>query len=198
MTDAPTSAAVEEATWFKVLLVLRWPVALVLCAALLGGVLLRVLSRPIPIRLAMPLDQPLAVRAEVAELAKPIRVDQLDSSIGITLNESVRLGGSVAIEAANPIPISGEPRVVVSSPVEVKAAAPLPVQGAVDVTAAVRADSPLPVQGRVDVNAERPLPVQGTVDVATPKPIHVDSHVRIDSQDSPVQIRLKGGFFGLF
>ncbi len=192
------SAAVEDTTWFKVLLAVRWPTAVVASSAVLGGVLLQVLSRPIPIRLAMPLDQPLAVKAQVEELAKPIKVDQLDQSIGIDLDEFVTVRGSVAIETPNPVPISGEPRVVVSSPVEVKAAAPLPVQGAVDVTAAVRADAPLPVQGSVDVNAERPLPVQGTVDVATPKPIHVDSHVRIDSQDSPVQIRLKGGFFGLF
>lgn len=189
MTDAPSSAAVEEATWFKVLLVLRWPVALVLCAALLGGVLLRVLSRPIPIRLAMPLDQPLAVRAEVAELAKPIRVDQLDSSIGITLNESVRLGGSVAIEAANPIPISGQTRVSVASPVEVKAGSALPVQGGVSVTAA----QPLPVQGAVEVTAAQPLPVQGAVDVTASDPLRVDAEVASDRDEMPLQIQFKGG-----
>lgn len=188
------SAAIEDATWFKVLLAVRWPTAVVASTAVLGGVLLQVVSRPIPIRLAMPLDQPLAVKAQVEELAKPIKVDQLDSKIGIDLDEMVTVRGTVAIETPNPVPISGEPRVVVSSPVEVKATVPLPVRGAVDVMAA----APLPVQGRVDVRADQPLPVQGSVEVATPKPLDVDSHVRIDSDDSPVQIRLKGGLFGLF
>jgi hypothetical protein len=174
------SAAIEDPTWFKVLLAVRWPVAVVASSALLGGVLLQVLSRPIPIRLAMPLDQPLAVKAQVEELARPIKVDQLDDKIGIDLDEMVTVRGSVVIETPNPVPISGEPRVVVSSPVEVKAAAPLPVQGV------------------VDVRADQPLPVQADVEVATPRPIDVDANVRIDSADSPVQIRLKGGLFGLF
>lgn len=189
MTDAPSPAAVENATWFKVMLALRWPVALVFSAALLGGVLLRVLSRPIPIRLAMPLDQPLAVRAEVAELAKPIRVDQLDTAIGISLTESVRVGGSVAIEAPRPVPISGEPRVVVASPVRVTAGTAFPVQGTVDVTAA----GPLPVQGAVDVTATQPLPVQGNVDVTASTPLKVESEVASDADDNPVQIQFKGG-----
>lgn len=191
MTDAPRSAAVEQATWFKVLLAVRWPVAAVLSAALLGGALLRVLSRPIPIRLAMPPDQPLAVRAEVAELANPIRVDQLDTAIGITLTESVRLGGSVAIEAANAIPISGQPRVVVASPVQVTAGAALPVQGGVAVTAA----APLPVQAAVDVTATGPLPVQGAVEVSASAPLPVDAEVTSERDDNPVQIQFKGGLF---
>lgn len=189
MTDAPSPTTVEDATWFKVLLALRWPVALVLSTALLGGVLLRVLSRPIPIRLAMPLDQPLAVRAEVAQLADPIRVDQLDTAIGISLTDSVRVGGSVAIEAPRPVPITGEPRVVVTSPVQVTAGAALPVQGTVDVTA----DEPLPVLGAVDVTASEPLPVQGDVDVTASTPLKVEAEVASAADEEPVQIQFKGG-----
>ncbi len=194
MTDTPTPAAGDEATWFKVLLAVRWPVAVVASAGVLGGVLLHVLSRPIPIRLAMPLDQPLAVKAQVAELAEPIQVDQLDSAIGIALKESVTVRGSVALDTPRPIPISGEPRVVVTSPVEVKHSSAVPVRGAVDVTAA----KPLPVQGAVDVTAGQPLPVQGAVEVSSPEPIRVDSDVTLDTEDKPVQIEFKGGLMGIF
>lgn len=194
MTEAPKSAAVDERTWFKVLLAVRWPVALVASAAMLGGVLLQVLSRPIPIRLSLPLDQPLAVKAQVAELAGPIKVDQLDTDIGIDLDETITVRGSVALDTPSPIPISGEPRVVVTSPVEVKAASALPVRGAVDVTAA----APLPVLGTVDVTAAQPLPVKGEVDVSSTTPIRVDSEVTLDSEDRPVQIEVKGGVMGIF
>jgi hypothetical protein len=194
MPDASTPAAGDEATWFKVLLAVRWPVAVVASAGVLGGVLLHVLSRPIPIRLAMPLDQPLAVTAQVAELARPIKVDQLDSEIEIDLDETITVRGSVALDTPRPIPISGEPRVVVSGPVEVKAGSALPVQGSVDVTAA----EPLPVEGAVDVTAGRPLPVKAEVDVATPEPLQVDADVKLDTYDQPVNIEVKGGLMGIF
>jgi hypothetical protein len=194
MTDTPTSSAVEDAPWFKVLVAVRWPVAVVLSTALLGGVLLRVLSRPIPIRLAMPLDQPLAVKAQVDELAKPIQVEGLNSDIGIDLDETLMVRGSVALDTPRPIPISGEPRVVVTTPVEVRAGSALPVQGSVDVTAA----KPLPVHGAVDVTAGQPLPVKGAVDLATPEAIRVNSDVTVDTENKPLQIEMKGGLMGIF
>jgi hypothetical protein len=176
------SAAIDDAPWFKVLLALRWPCALVLSSAVLGGVLLRVLSRPIPIRLAMPLDQPLAVKAQVDELAKPIRVDQLDSSIDIKLTERVAVAGEVAIEHREPVPITGQARVAVTNPLEVKANAPLPVQGSV----AVKAEDTLPVQ------------VEGDVKVATPQPLQVETDVTLDTDEEPVQIQVKEGLMGIF
>jgi hypothetical protein len=194
MTDAPTPPASEEATWFKVLLALRWPVALVLASAMLGGVLLRVLSRPIPIRLAMPLDQPLAVTARVDQLAEPLKVEQLDKDISVSLNKPVDVSGTVDVESPKPISISGEPRVVLTSPVQVKADAPLAVQASVDVAAA----KPLPVQGAVDVRAQQPLPVQGKVDVDLPQPVQVHSEVILKSEEQPVQIEVRGGLFGIF
>jgi hypothetical protein len=194
MTDSPTPSTVEDATWFKVLLAVRWPVAVVAAAAVLGGVLLHVLSRPIPIRLAMPAGEALPVTARVDQLADPIKVDQLDNDIGIKLTEQVQVRGSVALDTPKPIPISGEPRVVVTSPVEVKAGSALPVQGAVDVTHA----KPVPVEGAVDVTAGQPLPVKGDVEVATPKPLRVDAEVKLDTYDQPVQIEVKGGVMGIF
>lgn len=176
------SAAIDDAPWFKVLLALRWPCALVLSSAVLGGVLLRVLSRPIPIRLAMPLDQPLAVKAQVDELARPIKVDQLDSSIGIKLTERVAVAGEVAIEHRDPVPITGQARVAVTNPLEVKANAPLPVQGSV----AVKAADTLPVQ------------VEGDVKVATPQPLQVETDVTLDTDEEPVQIQVKEGLMGIF
>lgn len=188
------SAAIDDAPWFKVLLALRWPCALVLSSAVLGGVLLRVLSRPIPIRLAMPLDQPLAVKAQVDELARPIKVDQLDSSIGIKLTERVAVAGEVAIEHRDPVPITGQARVVVTNPLEVKANAPLPVQGSV----AVKAAEPLPVQASVDVSASEPLPVKGAVEVTTPNPLKVTTEVTLETDEKPIQVQVKEGLMGIF
>ncbi|EDY37337.1 conserved hypothetical protein [Cyanobium sp. PCC 7001] len=176
------SAAIDDAPWFKVLLVLRWPCALVLSSIVLGGVLLRVLSRPIPIRLAMPLDQPLAVKAQVDELAKPIHVEQLNRAIEISAKELLTVKGTVGVDASKPIPITGQPRVVVTSPVEVKAGTPLPVQGSV----AVKAEDTLPVQ------------VEGDVKVDTPEPLKVETDVKLDTYDEPVQIQVKEGLMGIF
>jgi hypothetical protein len=176
------SAAIDDAPWFKVLLALRWPCALVLSTVVLGGVLLRVLSRPIPIRLALPLDQPLAVKAEVDQLATPLRVEQLNRAIEISAKEQLTVQGTVGIDASKPIPITGQPRVVVASPVEVKAGAALPVQGSV----AVKAEDSLPVQ------------VEGNVNVVTPEPLQVESDVNLETEDKPVQIQVKEGLMGIF
>lgn len=198
------SAELEQSTWFRVLLAVRWPVAVVASAGLLGGALLQVLSRPIPIRLALPEGEALPVMAKVDELGKPIRVDQLDSALRIRVDEQLQVQGSVGIDrvgidvdtpipvqgsvgidrvgidANNPIPISGEPRVVVTSPI------------------AVKADEPLQVKGAVDVSAGQPLPVTGDVEVATPRPLRVDTDVTLDTDDEPVQIQVKGGLTGIF
>ncbi|SBO43471.1 hypothetical protein [Cyanobium sp. NIES-981] len=176
------SAAIDDAPWYKVLLAVRWPCALVVSSAVLGGVLLHVLSRPIPIRLAMPLDEPLAVKAQVAELEQPIKVHQLDGAIKINLKEKVLVHGQVGIDPRAPIPITGEPRVVVTNPVQVRASEALPVQGSV----AVKAEETLPVQ------------VEGDVKVATPEPLKVETDVTLDTDEKPVQIQVKEGLMGIF
>ncbi|QNI71579.1 hypothetical protein [Cyanobium sp. NS01] len=186
--------AVDDAQWFKVLLALRWPCAVVASSAVLGGVLLHVLSKPIPIRIALPPDQPLPVRAEVKELAQPIRVEQLNEAIEIRAQEVLTVRGSVGIDTKAPIPISGEPRVVVTNPVEVKASAPLAVQGNV----AVKAAEPLPVQASVDVSASEPLPVKGSVEVDTPNPLQVTTEVTLDTDEDPIQVQVKEGLLGIF
>jgi hypothetical protein len=174
------AAAVEDTPWFKVLLALRWPVAVVSSSAVLGGVLLHVLSRPIPIRLAMPLDQPLPITAQVDQLARPIKVEQIARTINIDLNDAIQVRGTMGIDAARPIPISGQPRVVVAQPVEVKAG------------------SALPVQGKVDVKAEQPLPVKGEVEVVTPGPLNVNADVTVKTDEKPVDIEVRGGLRGIF
>lgn len=185
---------VDEARWFKVLLAVRWPCAVVASSAVLGGVLLHVLSRPIPIRIALPLDQPLPVRAEVQELTRPIRVEQLNEAIEIKAQEVLTVRGSVGIDTRTPIPISGEPRVVVTNPVEVKASAPLAVKGNVD----VKASEALPVQASVDVTASEPLAVKGDVAVTTPSPLQVTTEVTLDTEDEPIQVQVKDGLMGIF
>lgn len=182
------SSSIDDASWFRVLLAVRWPCALVASSAVLGGVLLHVLSRPIPIRLAMPLDQPLAVKAEVAQLSQPIRVEQLSRAIEIAAKDVLTVRGLVGIEHREPVPIThrepvpitGQPRVVVTNPVEVKASSALPVKGSVDVTAG------------------QPLPVKGDVEVATPAPLKVETDVKLDTEDNPVQVQVKEGLMGIF
>ncbi len=186
--------AVDEAQWFKVLLAVRWPCAVVASSAVLGGVVLHVLSKPIPIRIAMPMDQPLPVRAEVKELARPIRVEQLNEAIEIKAQEVLTVQGSVGIDTKTPIPTTGEHRVVVTNPVEVKAKAPLAVQGNV----AVKAAEPLPVQASVDVSASEPLPVKGAVEVTTPNPLKVTTEVTLETDEKPIQVQVKEGLMGIF
>jgi hypothetical protein len=43
-----------------------------------------------------------------------------------------------------------------------------------------------------------PLPVKAEVDVATPEPLQVDAEVKLDTDDQPVNIEVKGGLMGIF
>jgi hypothetical protein len=173
----------DDTPWFRVLMAVRWPVALVATAGILGGVLLHVLSRPIPIRLAMPLDQPLAVQAEVEQLNGPIKVEEdEDGMVDIRIHGTVPVNGTVGVNSRTPIPITGEPKVVVTNPVEVTAKAALPVKGSVD----VKHDDVLPIQ------------VKGDVGVVAPAPLKVETEVKLDTDDNPVQIQVKEGLMGIF
>ncbi|MFQ6539972.1 MULTISPECIES: hypothetical protein [Aphanothece] len=183
MTSAP-----EDTLWFRVLLALRWPLALVASAAILGGVLLQVLSRPIPIRIALAPGQSLPVRADVAvdQLDQPLQVKQLSDQLNIKTQEVVTVRGVVDIASKAAIPISGQPKVVITSPVDVRASAPLPVKA----TAEVTAQQALPVQGDVNVKHDKPVTVNGA--------INVDGAVKVDTDDKPFKIEFDRGLMGIF
>jgi hypothetical protein len=186
------SSASEQPRWLPILMAVRWPLALVAAAGILGGVLHRVLSRPIQV--ALVLDQPLPVQADVDQLARPIRVAELADPIRIQAQDAVSVRGAVEIASRNPLPITGQPRVVVTDPVAITAGAPLPVRSEV----VVEAREPLPVKAQVDVEASQPLPVKGEVDVTASEVLEVNSTVRLDTDEEPVQIEFHKGLRSLF
>ncbi|MCP9928895.1 hypothetical protein [Cyanobium sp. CH-040] len=175
------TSANDQPQWFTVLMALRWPLALVAAAAILGGVVLRVTSRPLQV--ALVLDRPLPVQADVSQLALPVvRVQELANPIKIQAQDLVSVRGAVEIASKDAIPITGQPRIVLDEPVAIKAGAPLPVRSEV----VIEARQPLPV--RAEVEALRPLPVKGEVDVAAEAPLNVNSSVTLETDDTPVQI----------
>ncbi|MCU0528863.1 MAG: hypothetical protein MUD04_05095 [Cyanobium sp. Prado107] len=175
------TSASDQSQGFRILMAVRWPLALVAAAAILGGVVLRVTSRPLQV--ALVLDRPLPVRADVSQLALPaVRVQELANPIKIQAQDLVRVRGAVEIASKDAIAITGQPRIVLDEPVAIKAGAPLPVRSEVT----IEASKPLPV--KAEVEAAKPLPVKGEVDVAAKEPLTVNSSVTLDTDDTPVQI----------
>ena len=115
------------------LMAYRWPAAVVLSCVVVSGVLLRVLSRPIPIR-----------------IEGGLQVDRLV------------LPSSVSIDAAAPLPVTvtgavqAQTRVTaVETPVAVH---PVTVKGSVTVDDPVRVDGRVTIDGTVNVKlGRRPL-----------------------------------------
>ncbi|MGB5136183.1 MAG: hypothetical protein WBN89_13520 [Prochlorococcaceae cyanobacterium] len=184
------TSASDQSQWFKILMAVRWPLALVTASAILGGVALRVLSRPIQV--ALVLDRPLPVQADVDQLARPVRVQELANPIRIQAQDLVSVRGAVEIASKDAIAITGQPRIVLDEPVAIKAAAPLPVRSEVT----IEASKPLPV--KAEVEAAQPLPVKGEVDVAAKEPLTVNSSVTLDTDDTPVQIEFHKRLWSIF
>ena len=113
------------------LMAYRWPAAVVLSCVVVSGVLLRVLSRPIPIR-----------------IEGGLQVDRLV------------LPSSVSVDAAAPLPVTGavqaQTRVTaVETPVAVH---PVTVKGSVTVDDPVRVDGRVTIDGTVNAKlGRRPL-----------------------------------------
>ena len=115
------------------LMAYRWPAAVLLSCVVVSGVLLRVLSRPIPIR-----------------IEGGLQVDRLV------------LPSSVSIDAAAPLPVNGavqaQTRVTaVETPVAVH---PVTVKGSVTVDDPVRVDGRVTIDGTVNAKLGRRPPKQ--------------------------------------
>ena len=152
----------NDPRWFTLAMASRWPLAVVIAAWSVAVAATQILRQPIPI--GLPLDQPFPVR-----LVGGVTVDELKAAV------RVKSEGSLAIEAAQqlpvppaaPLPVQGE--VSVSKPVSIESKQTLEVQGQVSVD---EVTAPVKVQGAdegpvlVGTSDEDQLTVGGSVDVS--------------------------------
>ena len=118
----------------------RWPAAVVLSSMVLAVTAAKLLSRPIPI--------PIAIKGglQVDKLVLPPSVTiRSNTPLPVVVQEQVTIGGAAPLAIEGPVTISGN--------------APLAVEGAVSVTA----EDPLVV--RADVSVDNKVTIGGKVDI---------------------------------
>ena len=135
-----------------VLAVLRWPLALVISAGVLGWVVATddetVLKGPIRVQLS--LDRPLPVSATVSGIVPPIRTEPLQATV--QLPQGVQLAAPVAVtvpQLQNPLnaDITGAVGATVAGDVAVSGVVQAQVSGSVDAS----------VDGEVEAEITKPI-----------------------------------------
>jgi hypothetical protein len=155
--------------WFVLLMASRWPVAVVVAAWAVALAAIQILRQPIPI--GLPLNQPLPVK-----LVGGITVDQLSAPVRVKGEEPL------AIEAANPLPVSGD----------------VGVPKGVTVSSSVQVEGGVSVEGPVTVDeVTKPVTVHGSdgeaVLVSTPddEMLNVTGGVKVDSVGGRINVQLR-------
>ena len=153
------------------LMVLRWPVALVLSSVVLAVALFKILSQPIPIRIdggglnveRLVMPQTVTIKAE----------DPIPVQAGVTVDGNSTQKGEQPIRITGPVVVQG-----IESPVKVSGSVGAEIDG--KVTARVdEIDAPIQLQSPVQVVNEKPLQVEGAVNVAEPVSVAVDGKVDV-------------------
>ena len=155
--------------WFVLLMASRWPVAVVVAAWAVALAAIQILRQPIPI--GLPLNQPLPVK-----LVGGITVDQLTAPVRVKGEQPL------AIEAAKPLPISGD----------------VGVPKGVTVSSSVQVEGGVSVEGPVTVDeVTEPVTVHGSdgeaVLVSTPddEMLNVTGGVKVDSVGGRINVQLR-------
>ena len=155
--------------WFVLLMASRWPVAVVVATWALALAAIQILRQPIPI--GLPLNQPLPVK-----LVGGITVDQLTAPVRVKGEQPL------AIEAAKPLPISGD----------------VGVPKGVTVSSSVQVEGGVSVEGPVTVDeVTEPVTVHGSdgeaVLVSTPddEMLNVTGGVKVDSVGGRINVQLR-------
>lgn len=155
--------------WFVLLMASRWPVAVVVATWALALAATQILRQPIPI--GLPLNQPLPVK-----LVGGITVDQLTAPVRVKGEQPL------AIEAAKPLPISGD----------------VGVPKGVTVSSSVQVEGGVSVEGPVTVDeVTEPVTVHGSdgeaVLVSTPddEMLNVTGGVKVDSVGGRINVQLR-------
>lgn len=151
MQSKPFTQKEDTPLWLQVLIVSRWPFALVISIGMLSVTALQLLSRPIPIRIvgglqvdqiALPTvdinaEQPLSVNGDVA----------VKNGVTINSNKALPILGQVLVEE-----IKGSVSVdEIRTPVDVVNSSPLQVQGRVNI------DGKVNVEGNVGASVKPKL-----------------------------------------
>ncbi|MAR07591.1 MAG: hypothetical protein CL862_10870 [Cyanobium sp. NAT70] len=139
----------------------RWPAALVLASLVLGGVALKLLSQPIPIRIQGGLDvDRLVMPASITIRAdRPLPVDGIVAvrdDVQITAEAPLPIRGPLSVrEIQAPVKVTGAVKAdamvqAIQSPVDLVTSAPLSVK----VEESVNVDGKVSIRGKVDIEGK--------------------------------------------
>ena len=137
------------------LMAYRWPAAVVLSCVVVSGVLLRVLSRPIPIRIegGLQVDRLVLPSSVSIDAAAPLPVT-VTGAVPLMNNQPFWIRGPLTVNGA----VQAQTRVTaVETPVAVH---PVTVKGSVTVDDPVRVDGRVTIDGTVNAKLGRRPPKQ--------------------------------------
>jgi|TARA_B100002052_G_scaffold258860_1_gene251092 hypothetical protein len=151
----------------QLIVLLRWPIAVVISSLILGGALFKLLSEPIPIRIEGGLN----VDRLVMPSTVTIRADgPLPVKAGVTVDGDGSLKGEQPIRISGPVQVQGGVSARIDGPVEASVAA-------LDQPLTINTNEPLTINTEepIDVNNEvtnKDITVRGLVTVEEPVDIN--------------------------